>query len=105
MRKLERQELISYLERTGSVNKYTFKEIAEALNITTEEIENFTLLGLEPDAAVGRLTNTTENRQKKMIEHFKEEILFLREQISAQWLVINSLTLPKEKRGNNKTGK
>ena len=33
------RSLVSYFERTGVINKYTFKEIAEVLHITTEELE------------------------------------------------------------------
>ena len=34
------RSLVSFLERTGVVNKYTLQKIVHALNTTVEEIEN-----------------------------------------------------------------
>ncbi len=94
------RSLISHLEKTGNVNRYTLQEIAQALQTTVEELEQ---LDMEPS---GKPVETakiygkspTKNLQgiglyaEEMISQQKKEIEFLKETIQNQWKVIHDLT-------------
>lgn len=83
------RSLVSYFERTGSVNKYTLQEITAALNTRPEALEN-----LDPEEQP-ILQETVppyiENTEliKNLIEQQREEIQFLRETINQQWSLLN----------------
>jgi transcriptional regulator with XRE-family HTH domain len=97
------RSLISHLEKTGNVNRYTLQEIAQALQMSVEELEQ---LELEP-------TDTTKPYTKSgpkiasgvgiyaedMISQQKKEIEFLKETIQNQWKVIHDLTASTPKTG------
>ncbi len=83
------RSLVSYFERTGSVNKYTLQEIAAALNTRLEELEK-----LDPEEQPILHENVPpyhENNElfKHLIEQQREEIRFLRETINQQWSLLN----------------
>lgn len=83
------RSLVSYFERTGSVNKYTLQEIAAALNTRPEELEK-----LDPEEQPILHENVPpyhENNElfKHLIEQQREEIRFLRETINQQWSLLN----------------
>lgn len=86
------RSLVSYFERTGSVNKLTLQEIAAVLNTKPEELEN-----LDLDNRHVAQENAVENDEnveliKTLIEQQKEEIAFLRETINQQWSLLNGNT-------------
>lgn len=86
------RSLVSYFERTGSVNKYTLQEIAAALNARPEELEK-----LDPEEQPILQESVApfhENNEliKHLIEQQREEIQFLRETINQQWSLLNGNT-------------
>ena len=83
------RSLVSFLERTGNVNKYTLQEIANILNITIEDLES-------------GLTEVKEQENKgypkaenPLIEQLHKEIEFLKETISHQWQLLHELSKSK----------
>ena len=83
------RSLVSFLERTGNVNKYTLQEIANILNITIEDLES-------------GLTDVKEQENKgypkaenPLIEQLQKEIEFLKETISHQWQLLHELSKSK----------
>jgi transcriptional regulator with XRE-family HTH domain len=73
------RSLVSYFERTGVINKYTFKEIAEVLRTTTEELENLEDEVLNLKESTSDYNNHNDNLAEKLIEQQKNEINFLKE--------------------------
>jgi transcriptional regulator with XRE-family HTH domain len=87
------RSLISHLETSGNINKYTLQEIAAALKIDTSTIENF---NYENANVVRDLDSTTEYK-KDEIQKLKEEIIDLKATIKKQWKIIQNLTkVPKK---------
>jgi transcriptional regulator with XRE-family HTH domain len=82
------RSLISHLETSGNVNKYTLQEIAAALKIETTTIENFNY----ENAHVINDTNKSVEYNKDEIQRLKEEIIDLKATIKEQWKVIQNLT-------------
>ena len=82
------RSLISHLETSGNINKYTLKEIASALKIDTATIENFNY----ENANVVRDLDSTTEYNKDEIQKLKEDIIDLRATIKEQWKVIQNLT-------------
>ncbi len=94
------RSLISHLEKTGNVNRYTLQEIAQALQMSVEELEQMELeptpkpldstkpyskSGPKPVSGIGIYAEDMISQQKKEIE-------FLKETIQNQWKVIHDLT-------------
>ena len=90
------RSLISHLETSGNINKYTLQEIATALKIETTTIENFSY----ENAHVINDTNKTIDYKKDEIQRLKEEITELKATIKEQWKIIQNLT-----KGTKKTSK
>ena len=82
------RSLISHLETSGNINKYTLQEIAAALEIDTATIENFNY----ENANVVRDIDPTREYNKDEIQKLKEEITDLKATIKEQWKVIQNLT-------------
>jgi transcriptional regulator with XRE-family HTH domain len=82
------RSLISHLETSGNINKYTLQEIAAALKIETTAIENFNY----ENAHVINDTNKSVEYNKDEIQRLKEEIIDLKATIKEQWKVIQNLT-------------
>jgi transcriptional regulator with XRE-family HTH domain len=82
------RSLISHLETSGNINKYTLQEIATALEIDIATIENFNY----ENANVVRDIDPTREYNKDEIQKLKEEINDLKATIKEQWKVIQNLT-------------
>ena len=93
------RSLVSHFERSGSINKYTLKEIADALgtDIATLESTGNSL----PDFYNGDKDlkmNPLDKKSKVVSDHqqetkqLKEEIAFLKETINHQWQLIHELS-------------
>ena len=87
------RSLISHLETSGNINKYTLQEIATALKIETAAIENFKLDSLSV------ITDNNENADygKNEIQKLKDEIKELKATVKEQWKIIQHLTKGKKK--------
>ncbi|PZF73965.1 helix-turn-helix domain-containing protein [Taibaiella soli] len=85
------RSLISHLERTGEVSKYTLKEIADVLQISVELLEDEPEVGLtNVNEAPTPYGNVTE--AEKMIVQLQKEIIHLRENMARQWQLIFELS-------------
>ncbi len=82
------RSLISHLETSGNINKYTLQEIAAALEIDIATIENFNY----ENANVVRELDPTTEYNKDEIQKLKQEIIDLKATIKEQWKVIQNLT-------------
>ena len=82
------RSLISHLETSGNINKYTLQEIAAALKIDTATIENFNYENVN----ILRDQNPKTEYNKDEIQRLKEEITDLKATIKEQWKVIQNLT-------------
>jgi transcriptional regulator with XRE-family HTH domain len=91
------RSLVSHFERSGSINKYTLKEIADALGTDVHTLE--TTGNTNPDFYLGDKEvkinpldkkGKTDNQQE--IKRLKEEIAFLKDTIDHQWKVIHELS-------------
>jgi transcriptional regulator with XRE-family HTH domain len=82
------RSLISHLETSGNVNKYTLQEIATALKTDTSAIENFNFENVH----ILRDLNPKTDFNKDEIQRLKEEIIDLKATIKEQWKVIQNLT-------------
>ena len=82
------RSLISHLETSGNINKYTLQEIAAALKIDTATIENFNF----ENANTLRDLNPKTDYNKDEIQRLKEEVSELKATIKEQWKIIQNLT-------------
>ncbi len=88
------RSLVSFLERTGDVNKYTLQEIAQALNVTIDDIENLESVNNKKGSKnFDFQPNNTEN----LISQLKEENKFLKETIANQLTLLIELSKGKSK--------
>ena len=74
------RSLISHLETSGNINKYTLQEIAAALKIDTATIENFKLEQL----SVINDNNENNDYGKLEIKKLKDEIKELKATVKEQ---------------------
>lgn len=90
------RSLISHLERTGSVNKYTLREIAEALGVDVETIENSSYESVFP-IVINKAPKENDKKEqyKELLEKQKLEIEYLKKTIDHQWQLINDLAKKK----------
>lgn len=83
------RSLISYIERTGKINKYTLNEIASALESDSEEFElNETEL---KNSNLIFTSNTTAEKNlgfEMLIKELQSEIVYLKEVINQQFELI-----------------
>ena len=87
------RSLISHLETSGNINKYTLQEIAAALKIETTAIENFNYENVN----ILRDLNPKTEYNKDEIQRLKEEITDLKATVKEQWKIIQNLTkVPKK---------
>ena len=82
------RSLISHLETSGNINKYTLQEIATALKIETTAIENFNYENVN----ILRDQNPNTGYNKDEIQRLKEEITDLKATVKEQWKIIQNLT-------------
>lgn len=86
------RSLISYIERTGNINKYTLNEIASALQADPEE---FVLS--EPDFFNTNLITEKNPITEKvqgyeiMVKELQSEIAYLKEIINQQWELLKKV--------------
>lgn len=79
------RSLVSFFERTGNVNKYTFQEIAEILNTTVEDLEaGIITVDFQMDEHQKNKTSGRANNQQ-LIDQSQAEIVFPKETINHQW--------------------
>lgn len=89
------RSMVSYFERTGIINKYTLLEIAEALSIDVEILENGELNNLDNLIEDTKAEISKKDKCKETIEKQKAEIVFLKETISHQWKLLQELAKKK----------
>jgi hypothetical protein len=98
--------LISYLERTGNINKYTMIEIADFLKVSMEEIES---IGEHSNEYFINSTATdnyeTLSWLRNLVEEQKEEINFLKKTISQQMDLLKKLSGNKLSKNNKGLGR
>jgi transcriptional regulator with XRE-family HTH domain len=87
------RSLISHLEITGNINKYTLQEIANVLNVDIATIEDFNFEGIN---AVVKDKNESYLTGKDEIQKLKEEIKELKATIKEQWKIIQHFTNAKK---------
>ncbi|XZF13065.1 helix-turn-helix domain-containing protein [Chitinophagaceae bacterium MMS25-I14] len=87
------RSLVSFLERTGSVNKYTLKEVADALNVSEDVLEDL-------DGKFSPTENTGEERNEyvgpnavyeELTRQLRSEIAHLKETVKQQWDLLFAL--------------
>lgn len=91
------RSLVSHFERSGSINKYTLKEIADALgmDVATLESDGNTIpdfyLG-DKEVKINPLDKKGKTDNQQEIKRLKEEIAFLKDTIDHQWKLIHELS-------------
>ena len=86
------RSLISFLERTGSINKYTLSEIARVLNTTPSELEKIETAITQPVLIESEDSLYAKNQgYQNTIERQQTEIEFLKQTISHQQNLLNSI--------------
>lgn len=85
------RSLISHFERTGIINKYTLKEIADALNIDLENLDNENEVIPNQKLEDSEMKIYNKDFFQLTIEKQKEEINFLKETINHQWQLLQDL--------------
>lgn len=87
------RSLVSHFERTGQINKYTLKEVADAMGLKVEELENIDEAGLRN--AKEEAQSYTKTSNEELVVQLNNEIKYLRETIDRQWKLINDLSKSK----------
>jgi len=86
------RSLISHLETSGNINKYTLQEIATALKVDIATIENFKLDSL----SILNDKNENDDYGKNELQKLKDEIKGLKATVKEQWKIIQHLTKGKK---------
>ena len=84
------RSLVSFLERTGKVNKYTLQEVAQILNVTPEDLEAGDTFRVS-DAPMP----VSSPPKTELVDQLRQEIGFLKETINHQWDLLKSLSKSK----------
>lgn len=83
--------LISHLERTGNINKYTLAEIADFLCVSIDEIEN-----LGEEILLSSNSDSSKDEHVMWLQHLvekqKTEISFLKKTIAQQLDLLQKLS-------------
>jgi len=83
------RSLISYIERTGNINKQTLKEIILILESNPEEFELRSVDFLTSNKEVKKeMTDTSTNAYEILIRELKDEISYLKKIIDDQLLLL-----------------
>ena len=86
------RSLISFLERTGNINKYTLSEISRVLNTTPSELEKIETSITQPILVESEESLHAKNQvYQKLIERQQTEIEFLKQTISHQQNLLNRI--------------
>lgn len=89
------RSMISFLERTGSINKYTLQEISEALDVPVTIFEAEDMLAhlqLHRHVSEDISNRYTKDAEEDIITMLNEEIQYLRSTIAKQWDLIFELS-------------
>lgn len=87
------RSLVSFLERTGNINKYTLKEIADILQVKPEDLDSGEDLNPEEYTREDEQPEyKTPQVFEKLVEQQQEEIKFLKETINHQWELLKELS-------------
>ena len=89
------RSLISFYERTGNINRYTLMEIANALQISPEELESFNVDGTANIAEATRVSLDRNDLMQHLLDQQRREIEFLKDTIAKQWQLLNELSKSK----------
>ena len=89
------RSLISFYERTGNINRYTLMEIANALQISPEELESFNVDGTANIAEASRVSLDRNDLMQHLLDQQRREIEFLKDTIAKQWQLLNELSKSK----------
>lgn len=82
------RSLVSFLERTGNINKYTLQEIARILGVTPEELNDTT----SPSTVSEPTSYKQAEIQAKLVDQLRKENEFLKETIEHQWVLLKALS-------------
>ncbi len=83
------RSLISYIERTGNINKQTLKEIILILESNPEEFELKSVDFFSSNKELKKeITDTPTNAYEILIRELKEEITYLKKIIDDQLLLL-----------------
>lgn len=83
------RSLISYIERTGNINKQTLNEIILILESNPEEFELKSVDFFSSNKEVKKeMTDITKNAYEILIKELKEEISYLKKIIDDQLLLL-----------------
>jgi transcriptional regulator with XRE-family HTH domain len=87
------RSLISFLERTGNINKYTLSEIARVLNTTPTDLEKIETGVMQPVFVESEDSLHAKNKLfQNLIERQQNEIEFLKQTISHQQNLLYRIT-------------
>jgi transcriptional regulator with XRE-family HTH domain len=89
------RSLISFYERTGNINRYTLMEIANALQISPEELESFNVDSTANIAEASRISLDKNDLMQHLLDQQRREIEFLKDTIAKQWQLLNELSKSK----------
>lgn len=82
------RSLVSFLERTGNINKYTLQEISKALGVSVDQLND----KMENAGINEPLTPSNQTKNVAVIEQLRKENEFLKETIQHQWNLIKALS-------------
>ncbi len=85
------RSLISHFERSGNINKYTLQEIAAALGVDVESIEQTDISASKQSIEFLEAPFIKNNKCQETIDKQKEEIVFLKDTINHQWKLLHEL--------------
>lgn len=84
------RSLVSFLERTGNVNRFTLQEIAAILKTSTDALETGgNMEEIEPESY------SPNQQYQALIDQLQSEISFLKETIQHQWHLLKELSKSK----------
>ena len=87
--------MISFLERTGNINKYTLQEVANALDVPVSIFESEDMLShLQKNSHVAEdiAKRYSKDTEDDIILMLHDEIQYLRSTIAKQWDLIFELS-------------
>jgi len=89
------RSMISFLERTGNINKYTLQEVANALDVPVSIFESEDMLShLQKNSHVAEdiAKRYSKDTEDDIILMLHDEIQYLRSTIAKQWDLIFELS-------------
>lgn len=87
------RSMVSHIERTGEINYYTLKDIANVLNLPVEHFQDSTeliekhLIAQEPYVHYG-----ANDKDNLLLEQLQNEINYLKSVIENQWKLLFELS-------------